>query len=196
MPLNEATVARLADLFREGATNRAAALALGIGKDTAARYRAALGIGPAPKRLAANRSVLSVEQKFMTYTRAVEGGHLEWRGRHHKAHGTPVFTHREQTYTARSVAFRIAHGRAPEGYVTVECGNPECVAPAHVDDEPGRTRARAQFAAVLGIATALVECSRGHDATTHRRYDRAGRAYCGTCHADAKRARLAVEGAA
>jgi hypothetical protein len=196
MPLPATTVDRLADLFRHGASNRAAALALGISKDTAARYRAALEIGPAPKRPAANRSTLTVEEKFATYTRPVEGGHLEWTGRHHKANGTPVFTHREQTYTARSIAFRIATGRAPEGYVTPECENPECVAPAHVADEPGRTRARAQFAAVLGIATTLVECSRGHDTATHRRYDRAGRAYCGTCHADAKRARAAVEAAA
>jgi hypothetical protein len=196
MPLNAATVDRLADLFHQGATNRAAALALGINKETAARYRASLGIGPAPKRPAPNRSTLTVEEKFATYTRPVEGGHLEWAGRHHSANGTPVFTHREQTYTARSIAFRVASGRAPEGYVTAECENPECVAPAHVEDEPGRTRVRAQLAAVLGIATTLTECTRGHDTATHRRYDREGRAYCGTCHADAKRARLADEAAA
>ncbi|MFI5993137.1 hypothetical protein ACIBAC_15045 [Streptomyces sp. NPDC051362] len=191
MPLDPATVDRLAVLFTEGATNKAAALALRIDKQTAGRYRATLGFGPAPKRPAPNRSALTVEQKFMSYTEPAEGEHLIWTGRHHRAHGTPVFTHHERTYTARSVAFRIATGRAPEGYVTTECENPECVAPAHVEDEPGRTRVRAQLAAVIGTATALTECSRGHATATHRRYTPGGAPYCGTCHADMKRARAA-----
>ncbi|MEV6536949.1 hypothetical protein AB0M86_46640 [Streptomyces sp. NPDC051639] len=195
MPLDSGTVDRLADLFREGATNRAAALTLGIDRQTAGRYRDTLGFGPAPKRPAYNRSSLTIEQKFITHTQPVEGGHLEWTGRRTRSNGTPMFTHRERSYTARSIAFRIATGRAPDGYVTAECDNPECVAPAHVEDEPGRTRIRAQLAAVLGIATALTECGRGHNTATHRRYDRDGHAYCGTCHADAKRARLAAEAA-
>jgi hypothetical protein len=195
MPLSSATVDRLAAMFREGATNNDAVRALGIDKQTAARYRTALGIGPAPKRPAPNRSPLTIEQKFMTHTRPVEGGHLEWTGRRTRSNGTPMFTHHERTYTARSIAFRVATGRAPEGYVTAECENPECVAPSHVEDEPGRTHARAQLAAVIGTATLLTECGRGHDTATHRRYTPGGAPYCGTCHAEAKRARLAAEAA-
>jgi hypothetical protein len=195
MPLSTATVDHLAAMFREGATNKEAVLALGIDKQTAARYRTRLGFGPAPKRPAPNRSPLTVEQKFMTYTRPVEGGHLEWTGRRTRSNGTPMFTHHERSYTARSIAFRVATGRAPEGYVTAECENPECVAPAHVEDEPGRTHVRAQLAAVIGTATPLVECNRGHATATHRRYSPDGAPYCAACVAEVKRARAAAEAA-
>ncbi|MEU0037219.1 hypothetical protein [Streptomyces sp. NPDC006333] len=195
MPLDTATVDRLAAMLREGATNKAAALALGLGRDTPARYRAALGIGPAPKGPAYNRSPLTIEQKFMTFTQPLDGGHLAWTGRRTRSNGTPTFTHRERTYTARSIAFRAAAGRDPDGYVTAECEFPECVAPAHVADEPARTRLRAQLAAVLGTATDLVECNRGHSTAQHRRYTPDGAPYCGTCHTEMKRARLAAEAA-
>jgi hypothetical protein len=195
MPLDLATVDRLAALLREGATNKAASLALGIDKTTAARYRATLEIGPAPKRPSPARSPLTVEEKFLTYTQPIEGGHMKWTGRRTKVNGTPTFTHHERTYTARSISFRAATGRAPDGYVTAECDYEDCVAPGHMEDEPGRTRIRAQLAAVLGTATPLAECNRGHDTATHRRYTPGGAPYCGTCHTEAKRARLAAEAA-
>ncbi|MEU8950925.1 hypothetical protein [Streptomyces sp. NPDC048489] len=195
MPLDTATVDRLAAMLRAGATNREAALTLSLDKSTPARYRAILGIGPAPARPAVNRSPLTVEQKFATFTEPLDGDHLAWTGRRTRSNGTPTFTHRERTYTARSVAFRAATGRDPEGYVTTECEVPECVAPAHVADEPTRTRLRAQLAAVLGTATDLVECNRGHATAQHRRYTPDGAPYCGTCHTDMKRARLAAEAA-
>ncbi|MFJ2017218.1 hypothetical protein [Streptomyces nodosus] len=103
-----------------------------------------------------------------------------------------MFTHQGTYYRARAVAFELRTGRAPVGYVKAECDYPECVAPQCVEDEPGRNRARAQLAAVVGTATDLVECTRGHDTATHRRYDRDGRPYCGTCHAEAARTRQAA----
>ncbi|MFF9338075.1 hypothetical protein ACF1AI_37600, partial [Streptomyces albogriseolus] len=76
------------------------------------------------------------------------------------------------------------------GTVTAECDHLGCVAPACVEDEPGRTRARGQLAAVLGLATPLTECGRGHATANHRRYDRDGHPYCGACRAltDARKA--------
>ncbi|MGC0427644.1 hypothetical protein RKD32_003999 [Streptomyces sp. SAI-195] len=193
MPLDTTTVQTLAELFAQGATNNDAVRALGIDKSTAARYRTRLGFGPAPKRPAPNRSTLTVEQKVMTFMRSVEGGHMEWAGRRTKNTGTPVFTHHERTYTARSIAFRAHTGRDPEGYVTAECDQPEwCVAPAHLEDEPGRTRARAALAVITGRATSLVECNRGHATAEHRRYLPDGAPYCGACHAEAKHARQAA----
>ncbi|MGD6762073.1 hypothetical protein ACOKM5_24370 [Streptomyces sp. BH097] len=188
--LSSTTRDQLAAMLRDGATNRDAARTLGIDKSTAARYRAALGIGPAPKRPAYNRSPLTVEEKFLTYTRPVDGGHMEWTGRHTSSNGTPVFTHRERTYTARSIGFRVAAGRAPEGYVTAECGYEGCVAPDHLADEPGRNRVRAQLGALLGRKTYITECTRGHDVNEHRRYSPNGAPYCATCHQLTKRARL------
>lgn len=190
--LSPATVDRLAELFRQGATNREASRVLGIDRNTAARYRATLGLPPAPKRPAPNRSPLTVEEKCLTYMRPVEGGHMEWTGRRTKSNGTPVFTHHERTYTARSIAFRAAKGRAPEGYVTAECGYAECVAPDHMEDEPGRTRVRAALAAVTGRATSLAECNRGHRTAEHRRYLPDGSPYCGACQAENKRDRQAA----
>ncbi|MFH9430266.1 hypothetical protein ACH4JZ_18485 [Streptomyces sp. NPDC017615] len=189
MPLTTATADALAEMLRQGATNIEAAHALGIDKGTAARHRAVLGIGPATKRPAHNRSTLTVEEKFATYTQPLDNGHMAWTGRLHKTAGTPVFTHREKTFTARSIAFRVATGRKPDGNVIPECDWSECVAPGHVQDEPGRTRLRSQLAAVVGTATPLVECNRGHSTAEHRRYTPNGHPYCGTCHALMKQAR-------
>ncbi|MFJ3867879.1 hypothetical protein [Streptomyces nigra] len=191
MQLTTATLDRLAALLAEGATNKAIAAELGIGKDTAARYRARLGYGPAPQPR--RRSPLTLERKWEQYARPVEGGHVEWTGRHRADTGTMVFTHHAREHTARSVAFLIGKGRPPRGQVTAECDAAEwCVAPAHVEDTPGRTKLREALAIVQGTASTLTECTRGHDATTHRRYDRAGRAYCGTCHAETAAARKAA----
>lgn len=184
MPLPPDTVDRIAALLAQGATNRAIAAELGIDKDTAARYRTHLRFGPAPKRPHPTRSTLTVEEKWATFTRPVEGGHVEWTGRRRTDSGTMVFTHHSREYTARSIAFRVRTGRAAVGTVTAECEHPECVAPEHVEDEPGRVRSRAQYAAVIGIRSDLTECTRGHDTAEHRRYDRDGRPYCGTCHAE------------
>ncbi|MFF0894709.1 hypothetical protein [Streptomyces sp. NPDC003278] len=191
-PVDPAIVDRLAALFRKGATNAEAARALGIHKTTAGVWRRRLGIAPAPKRPAANRSPLTLEQKWEQYARPVAGGHFEWIGRHRADTGTRVFTHREREHTARSVAFLIGNGRPPRGQVTAECEAAEwCVSPAHVEDTPGRTRLREALAIVRGTASTLTECGRGHD-SSHRRYDRNGRPYCGTCHAEAAATRKAV----
>lgn len=189
--LDTATRDRLAAMLRDGATNKAAALALGLDKATPARYRALLGLGPAPKQPSPTRSPLTVEEKFATYTKPLDGGHMEWTGRRTRSNGTAVFTHRERTYTARSIGFRVSNGRDPEGYVTAECDYEGCVAPDHLADEPGRTHVRAQLAAVLGRTSRLSECTRGHAVAEHRRYTPDGLPYCGTCHALTKRARLA-----
>lgn len=191
MQLAPAVVDRLAAMFREGATNKAAVLELGVDKKTAARYRASLGFGPAPKQPAPNRSPLTLAEKFATFTRPVEGGHMEWTGRRTKQNHTPTFSHHERTYTARSVAFRIATGRDPEGYVTPECDYPDCVAPGCMEDEPGRTRARGSLAIVTGRATTLAECNRGHATAKHRRYEPDGRPYCAACSALNKQTRRA-----
>ncbi|MFF1686050.1 hypothetical protein [Streptomyces sp. NPDC058254] len=187
--LDDTTRDRLAAMLRDGATNRTAARTLGIDKATAARYRTALGLPPATPPPPRNRSDLTVEEKFATYLRPVEDGHAEWTGRRAKSNGTPTFSHHSQTYTARSIGFRIRTGRDPVGYVTTECDRKNCVAPDHLADEPGRIERRAQLAEESGRPTQIVECGRGHDVATHRRYTPGGNAYCGTCHTITKQAR-------
>ncbi|MYR46631.1 helix-turn-helix domain-containing protein [Streptomyces sp. SID5910] len=188
-PLTPATRARIAELLAQGATNKAIRRELGVDKTTAARYRARLGYGPAKQPTPANKSPLTLTEKWHTLARPVEGGHMEWTGRHRLNSGTMVLTHHGREYTARAVAFRIRTGRDPIGRVTAECDRPGCVAPQCVEDDPGRARHRAQFAALVGRATLLTECTAGHPTAVHRRYDRDGRPYCAACHAlrDARR---------
>lgn len=192
MPLSPAVAAALADLLRDGATDTAAADALGINRGTAARYCRTLGLPPAPRR-PVNRSPLTLSEAFMECTRPAAGGHREWTGRRTSG-GTPTMTHQGIDYTGRRAAWTIAAGRPPTGYVTAECDAPDwCVAPEHMQDEPGRTRLRGQLAAVLGRTSEITECTRGHDIADHRRYDRTGRAYCALCHAIAKQANATDE---
>ncbi|MCZ9350752.1 hypothetical protein NGM36_13240 [Streptomyces mutabilis] len=192
MQLAPATVQALADLFAQGATNKAAARALGIDKDTAARYRARLGFGPAKQPTPANRSTLTLAEKWQTFVRSVEGGHMEWTGRRRSNGGTMVFTHHSREYGARVVAFQIRTGRRPVGRVTAECDRPGCVAPQCVEDDPGRTHSRGQYAAVIGLATPLTECTNGHPTAEHRRFNRDGSPYCAACHAAADARRKAA----
>ncbi|MFJ5143277.1 hypothetical protein [Streptomyces sp. NPDC088707] len=190
-PLPASLREQVTTMLEAGATNRAIAAELGLDKGTPARYRAALGIPAAPRPPRSCRTD-SVEERFHSFARQVDGGHMEWTGRRVKIGRTPVFSYNARTLTARSVAFRIARGRDPRGYVTAECEFEGCVAPAHVADEPSRTQLRAQLASLMGLDLSLTECGRGHETATHRRYLPDGHPYCGACVALAHDARRAA----
>lgn len=136
---------------------------------------------------------MDIHQKFAAHTRTVAGGHMEWTGRQYRpgAIGTAVIRHEGKIWPARRLAFVIANGRMPDGYLTAECEHAGCVAPEHVADEPARTALRAQLAAVMGRTSALV-CAKGHPTAEHRKYHSDGEGYCGTCHAETVRARRAT----
>lgn len=178
--------ADIAALLREGHSDRAIADQLAACRKTVAAHRHALRIGPAPIPTPPHRSELTLEEKWATFTTPTDDGHLLWTGRRNKTSGTPVFTYREKTHTARKVAFRIRTGRDPEGHAKPECGRDDCVKPDHVDDGTIRTRDRAALAALTGRAPRLNTCGRGHEYATHRRYLPDGRSYCGACSALAK----------
>ncbi|WP_406014355.1 hypothetical protein OG520_22290 [Streptomyces sp. NBC_00984] len=188
--IDDATRNRLIALLESGATNRAIAAELGLDKTTPARYRRLLGIGPAtlpPPR----RCTLTIDEKWATFARPAEDGHMQWTGR--LASGvTPVMTHQSRTIMARPVAYRIRTGRDPVGYVKPGCGAAWCVAPEHQEDEQDRTRERAELGTILGRRTSITECARGHAVAGHRRYLPNGRAYCGTCQDEASHARRAA----
>lgn len=132
---------------------------------------------------------LTLEQKWATFTKPAEGGHVEWTGERQSASGTPVLRYREKPYSSAAVAFRVRTGRDPVGYVFAECGVRHCVAPAHVEDEPGRARAREQLRLITGRGERPETCVHGHDQAEHGLYESDGRAYCGAC----KRAQRAAE---
>lgn len=80
----------------------------------------------------------SLAEAFNRHTVPVEGGHVRWTGS--TSHTTPAVCFGGTTHSAYKVAFRLHHGREPEGTVTSGCDVPHCVAGAHVEDRPMRQR--------------------------------------------------------
>lgn len=68
---------------------------------------------------------------FDDNTTRLWGGHLAWTG------GDQLYFGGGK-YTPRQVAFVTDRGRRPEGPVLSDCGNQECVLPAHLTDQPER----------------------------------------------------------
>lgn len=189
-PLDHPKADQICDLIDEGLTNTTIGQRLHLERQTVGRIRRALGIANVA------RQPLTLEQKWANFTRPLEGGHLEWVGERQSASGTPVIRYREQAYTAARVAFRIRHGRDPEGYTKSECGMQHCVAPDHVDDTATRDRDRRTLAVVVGRRTRVERCVAGHDLEVHGRYGSKGDRYCRECKrlkaAAARAARKAV----
>ena len=137
-----ATRADIVPLIRDGHSNIRIVRELHTCPHWVAQVRADLGLPPTSK------SLLTLEEKWATYTRPLDGGHLEWTGpRSH--YGTPLFRHGGTRHQAAVVAFRQVHSREPVGYVKAGCGSTHCVAPAHVEDQV----IRAQYAAIFGAAS-------------------------------------------
>ncbi|MET7475106.1 hypothetical protein ABZT17_12200 [Streptomyces sp. NPDC005648] len=179
--------AQIRRLLRKGLSNTAIATKLGVDRAAVRRIRKETGI-PSPER-----QPLSLEEKWKQRTRPMEGGHLEWTGERVNASRTPVMRYKEATYTAAAIAFRQRTGRDPVGQAKAECGVHQCVAPDHVEDEPGRTRLREQLRILLGKGERPSSCRRGHDQGEHGRLSPDGVAYCQLCHVLGRTARKGAQ---
>lgn len=126
-------------------------------------------------------TVRSIEDKWHEYARATDGGHMEWTGEHGTSSGTPLLSYKERHHSAAGIAFRIRTGRDPEGQVIADCGRKHCIAPDHVEDEPGRRRNREQLRYLLGGGRVPEQCKAGHSMAEHGRIGANGHAYCQTC---------------
>lgn len=84
-------------------------------------------------------------EEFEARTVRVRCGHRRWRGRT-TADGAPMAGRTESVYR---IAFRLHHGRQPEGQVrhTADCRLKHCVEGAHLTDRIIREAARAGVAA-------------------------------------------------
>ncbi|WP_086710269.1 hypothetical protein [Streptomyces antimycoticus] len=133
--------ADIAELLRAGHRDNAIAQQLGACPKTVARHRAALRI---PKDAPGRTSHTSLEDAWRAHTEPTDDGHLLWTGGFNS--GVPTFRHRGHRHSA----YLIGHGRDPQGRCQPDCGRPGCVAPAHVDDGPGRARTRNTYAAIFG----------------------------------------------
>lgn len=139
--MTTATRAQIIELLAEGLTNVAIAKQLGCDRYRVGDIRRDLGIPQAA------RPALTLEQKWRANTREVDGGHLEWTGERQATAGTPVLRHRGKSYSPAALAFKIRHGRDPQGYAYAECGHTRhCIEPDHVNDQAGRARTRAETA--------------------------------------------------
>lgn len=177
-----ATRAEIVAILRTGVSDSAVSRQLRCDRHRVTSIRRSLGLPPRPAQ------PLTLEEKWTARTRPVEGGHLEWIGQRQKVSGTPVLVYSGRTYTAARVAFQIKHGREPEGYAYAECpDNPHCVAPDHVDDEPGRARTREQLRYLKGGALRPEHCTNGHDQAQYGRLSPGGVAYCEACKVDRRR---------
>ncbi|GGT43596.1 helix-turn-helix domain-containing protein [Streptomyces purpureus] len=176
-----ATRAQIVLLLNEGLNNQAIARQLRCDKHRVAAIRREEGIPNV------QRQPLTVEEKWAARTRPVDGGHLEWTGERGKSAGTPVMRYSGQSYSPAAIAFRIQHGRAPQGYAFAECGFRHCVAPEHVDDETTRMQTREQLRYLTGGRARKPQCVHGHDQSEHGRYESDGTAYCEACKRDKTR---------
>ncbi|MEU7416752.1 hypothetical protein [Streptomyces antibioticus] len=125
-------------LIGQGMSNRQIGILLRTNPLRVARIRAEEGMPNV------TRVVAPLDDCWRTHTRLVEGGHVEWTGQ--RREGAPVLTWQNRSHQARRIAFRMGHGREPEGRVKAGCNFPDCVAPDHMED----ARLRALYAAVLG----------------------------------------------
>lgn len=174
--------AEILQLLARGLTNSEIGWQLGICRQSVGEVRRAHRIPNAPG------SAQSLEEAWAARTLPVEGGHLEWLGERRPPSGIPILRHDGVAYTAARIAFRLQHGREPQGRVLADCGVAQCVAPGHVEDAPGRLRVREQLRFLDGRGVRPERCVRGHDQAVHGRYEASGTAYCQECKRERRRA--------
>ncbi|CAM5481704.1 MULTISPECIES: hypothetical protein [Streptomyces] len=118
-------------LAGEDVSNRAVAQKFGISDRRVDLVRKRVGL---PPYMRGRRPIYSSwAEAFTEQSEPVEGGHRRWTGTREKR-GTPVVRFRASIQTAYRVAFRLHHGREPEGNLTRSCQIPGCVAGEHQQD--------------------------------------------------------------
>ena len=144
-PRPNAPRADVVALLREGLSDKRIAKILRTSHMRVARIRADLDL---PRY---ERTRIALEQAWTARTQPVDGGHLAWDGFWREGI-QPVLKHQGAEYSARRLAFRMAHGREPQGRVHAGCGWAPCVRPEHVEDQPMRDQLRTQYTAIFGAA--------------------------------------------
>ncbi|MDX3067291.1 hypothetical protein PV518_34840 [Streptomyces sp. ND04-05B] len=127
-------------LAEEDVSNRAVAQKLGVGDKRVNEVRKRVGL---PSYVRGRRAAYgSWKEAFTAQSEPVTGGHRRWTGTREGC-GTPVVRHRTSIQTAYRVAFRLHHGREPEGKVSQSCEIPGCVAGEHQVDRVIRAARKA-----------------------------------------------------
>jgi hypothetical protein len=179
-----ATRTDIITMLQQGHSNNRIVRELRCDKQRVIRIRAELAL-PAYVPVEQTRTL---EEKWATHTRPVDGGHLEWTGERQSTSGTPVMRYKQQWFSPAAIAFRIRHGRDAVGYAIADCGLKHCIALDHVEDEVSRLRNREQLRYLMGGRERKPFCGHGHDQAVHGRYEPGGGAYCEACKVEHKRA--------
>ncbi|MFB7589328.1 hypothetical protein [Streptomyces sp. NPDC056169] len=149
----------VADMLHAGHSDRAIARELHVDWTTAATTRTALGL---PKARPGKKPAATLQDAFHAHVQKGRDGHMQWTSRVQK-NGVAAFRWQGRQWTAYRAAFEIHHGHAPVGKTLPACGKPKCVAPAHMQDQNGRTgstrtaaEARAAVAAKRTVPRAVI----------------------------------------
>lgn len=127
----------VAELLAAGYGDRTIARQLGVTANSVTRARTELGL---PKARGGNKTAASAADLYWRRTRPAGDGHLDWAG-HRTSKGTPTVNWGGHQHTAYRIAYRIATGQGPKGYVHAICDHAGCVAPAHMADNQTERRA-------------------------------------------------------
>ncbi|MER7835292.1 hypothetical protein ABTY98_05115 [Streptomyces sp. NPDC096040] len=181
--------AEILTALQAGGSNNAIARELGVDKVAVARIRRDNCIPNTFERKRAEAP--SLEERWRQNVREVDGGHMEWTGhRATNSSGTPVLRFLGSWYSPAAIAFKMRTGRDPQGQVRAECDVHHCVAPACVEDEPGRQGIRLTLRRLQGLPDPPTgTCPDGHDLAVDGRLDARLHPYCEGCKRDTSRAK-------
>ena len=165
----------VAELLDQGLNQQQVADRLGMSPSGVSRARKRLGINP-------HTAPATIEDAWRAKTNPTDDGHLLWTGPR-GAKGQLIVTHKGRQHSAQRVAFRIQHGRDPEGVVRITCDRDGCVHPEHTEDTATRQRNHLALRYIQGRTAMPEACPAGHDMAVHGHIDSGGDARCRACQA-------------
>ncbi|MFI1002014.1 hypothetical protein ACIP10_15470 [Streptomyces galbus] len=117
---------------------------LGVALSTIREARRACGLPPGRP----GRRPRDVETALAQYSEPYGDGHVRWTG---PRSGTyPQLCVGGGISAVPTTAFRVHHRRPAEGRITSTCGEPDCVAGAHLADRTMRQRLDRTYTAIFG----------------------------------------------
>lgn len=127
------TDARIAAMLRAGATYAAIREQLGVCGQRINGIRVRESI-PLPDNRPGRRpyGVRTPEQTLTHYSQPTPDGHTHWTGP--TSEGKPKLWHGPRALNPLRLAFRLHHGREPQGHVRPSCVDPHCITGAHLAD--------------------------------------------------------------
>ncbi|MFF6825028.1 hypothetical protein [Streptomyces longwoodensis] len=136
--------AEITTMLRAGRPYEQIRAELGVAETTIRAARRASGLPPGRP----GRRPRTVDAALAQYSEPYGDGHVRWTG---PRSGTyPQVSVGGRTSAVPTTAFRVHHRRPAEGHVTSTCGEPDCIAGAHLADRTMRHRLDHTYTAIFG----------------------------------------------